>query len=123
NNQIDTGAGGTTGSITLNNGGVLSLQSSATTAGALTNTFIADPGSVYAVQIQGPGDFGKMQVNAGGATLNAGSFVSAQLGSGQFIPAGTAFDIITGGPVVDNSTLAQPSSLTVRFDKSVVAGN
>ncbi|MGE3319424.1 MAG: autotransporter domain-containing protein [Candidatus Berkiella sp.] len=121
-NQLDTGAGGTTGSITVNNGGSLNLNNSAT-PGAITNTYTQQAGGNYGVVIQGPGDYAKMTVGVGGATLNAGSFVTAQLGTGQFIPTGTQFDIITGGPVADASTLNQPYSLTVQFDKTTVGGN
>jgi|GEM_PF-3629572 len=119
NNQLNTNGG----SITVNNGGTFSLANSAVTTGALTNSFTVAAGGVYGVQIEGPGNFGKMQVGAGGANLAANSFLATQLGSGTFIPAGTQFDVITGGPVTDNSTLAQPGSLTVNFTKAVIGGN
>jgi len=123
NQQLDTGAGGTAGSITVNNGGSLSLSNSVATPGAITNTFNQVAGGNYGVIIQGPGDYASMTVGAGGATLAANSFVTAQLGTGQFIPTGTQFDIITGGAVADASTLNQPYSLTVQFNKATVAGN
>lgn len=122
-NQLDTGAGGATGSITVNNGGTLSLSNSTATPGAVTNTFTQAAGGNYQVTIQGPGNYADMTVGAGGATLAANSFVTAQLGTGQFIPTGTQFDIITGGNVTDNSTLNQPYSLTVQFNKTTVGGN
>lgn len=121
--QIDTGLAGATGSITVNNGGALSLANSPAVTGALTKAFTVNAGGGYGVQIQQPGDYAKLQVGAGGATLAADSFIATQLGTGGFIPTGSQFDIITGGPVVDNSTLYQPGSLTQTFTKSVVGGN
>lgn len=118
-NQLNTGAG----DITLLNGGALSLANSAVQTGALTNSFNSNAGGIYRMTIEGPGNFGKMQVGAGGATLAANSYVAPQLGSGTFIPGGTTFDVITGGPVNDASTLVQPGSLTVTFAKSTVGGN
>lgn len=118
--QLDTGGG----TITVNNGGSLSLGNSTVTPGALANTYTQLAGGNYQVTIQGPGDFGKMSLT-GAANLNAGSFVTAQLGTGQFIPTGTQFDIISSvaGPINDASTLNQPYSLTVQFNKATVAGN
>lgn len=118
-NQLDTGGG----SILVNNGGSLLLGNSAATIGALANTYVQNVGGNFSPTIQGTGNFGKMDIT-NNATLNAGSFVTPILGTGEFIPNGTTFDIITTGTgVVDNSTLNQPPSLTQRFTKAVVGNN
>lgn len=118
-NQLDTGAG----SILVNNGGSLLLGNSAATTGALANTYVQNAGGNFSPTIQGAGNFGKMNIT-NNATLNAGSFVTPILGTGEFIPTGTTFDVITtNNGVVDNSTLNQPPSLTLSFTKAVVGNN
>lgn len=105
---------------TITNNGTVAIDGGST---LLATTFHQTAGSVFAPVITAPGDFGVLQVGGGGATLDAGSVIYPYYNSGSFIPAGTQFNVITGGPVIDNATLAQPSSVSLFFTQNVVGGN
>lgn len=125
---------------TLTNGGYYSvLNNSLTTITGLTTntgvlgvsngskfdtvTFNQTAGS-YAPEIYAPGADGLLAVGAGGATLAAGSYVAPTYSSGIYIPTGTTFDVLTSmGPLVDNSSVAQPNSALLFFTKGIFGGN
>lgn len=90
----------------------------------IADTFTQTPTGVFAPIIDSTTSFGVIQVGAGGATLDFGSVIYPNLSGAGFIPAGSEFDVITGGgAVVDNATLLQPTSTTLFFTQSVVGGN
>ena len=111
-NVVTTGDITNNGTIVVNGGGTLE-----------GGKYLQNAGSAYSPEIQSPGTpgvSGNIKATTS-ADLKATSTVNPFL-SGQFIPAGSFFDIVHAplGTITDNSTLVQPPSLTVFFDKATV---
>ncbi len=121
------------GMLTISNNQTVALAGNAVNNGTVevgvgaklsVNSFTQPAGGNYAVEIQN-GKNGIIDVGAGGANLAAKSTISPTLIAGQFIPAGTAFDIVQafGSTITSKATVVQPSSVVYSFTPQLVAGN